>query len=86
MSRGRPRAERPLNIQVQVRLSEDDQRLLDALVAAIKVELEGSGAPEPTRASVLRGLMIREAKVRGLDKPNRSEQAVKPEKRVKTSS
>jgi hypothetical protein len=75
-----------LNIQVQVRLSEDDQRLLDALVAAIKVELEGSGAPEPTRASVLRGLMIREAKARGLDKPNRPDPATKPEKRAKTGA
>jgi len=84
MSRGRPRAERPLNIQVQVRLSEDDQQLLDALVAAIKVELEGSGAPEPTRASVLRGLMIREAKARGLDKPARAEPGARLDKRVKT--
>lgn len=67
---GRPRAINPHDHVVQVKFTKDECEALDELVEAMreKARAEGSLITEPTRASVLRGLVWREALAHGIRK------------------
>lgn len=57
--RGRPPADEPRSVQVFVRFSEREAEGIDKMVAEAVDMARAVGAPDPTRSSVIRALVLR---------------------------
>lgn len=66
--RGRPPADNPLTLRIMFRAEPSDGALLDELVERLRAAGVDSPTPSspPTRGSVIRWLIKREAKARGI--------------------
>lgn len=80
MVRGRPRSDDPRARTVSVKFSGEEGDVFDRLVEAWKQEMREHGG-EATASSVMRALVLREAKARGLVGPAKATTKKKGTKR-----
>lgn len=67
MSVGRPKSDNPRGHMISVKLNEEEKEMLDRVVASWAKEAEELGS-EVSASSVIRTLVRREARARGLER------------------
>lgn len=66
--RGRPPVDEPRSVQVFVRFSEREARAIDRAVDDAQEKAREAGAPDATRSSVIRSIVLKDLAARGFNR------------------